>query len=437
MSGKFAEHSTSLGPADLLGELIRIPSTYEHEHAILAFVESYLTRLGVSFTRVPYDPVKLRSLPGALPPFSSVEGRYCLVAKYTGRGQGPALVLNCHLDVVPAGPPETWTHPPFSGYVDESKVIFGRGAMDNKAGVALALTVLERLVVETIPLSGDLVVQFVLEDEITGNGTLLCLDSHHAGDAAIILDGTRGETAINKHAGNLQFAVKVSGRPASVSVSHMGLNAAEALFELLLRLRCDVLALNEGRPAPWTQFPSPNQFSTQSVSSVDRPLTVPDHAEAQCYMTFTPPHTVQSMRRRIEDAVQQFAAQRGVPAIAVQWEGCFFTEVVDSNATALENAMQIVAQSLGRPPLRFVPSTGTSDMRHFVARGIPCILFGPGRGFNPHRADEHFHLEDLNWMTAMLLGIVRHWTSPDAVIRDRVTMLTRSGEYREAAPAEC
>jgi acetylornithine deacetylase len=405
-----------LSPDSLLAELIRIPSTYEHEHAILAFVESYLSRLGVPVARVPYDAARLQSLSAALPPFSAVEGRHCLVARYKGRGQGPSLVLNCHLDVVPAGPAESWTHPPFSGHIDESRVIFGRGAMDDKAGVALALLVLERLVVEAVPLSGDLVVQFVLEDEITGNGTLLCLDAGHRGDAAIILDGTRGETAINKHAGNLQFSIKVSGRPASVSVSHMGLNAAEMLFELLLILRRDVFALNEGRPAPWTQFPSPNQFSTQSVSSVGRPLTVPDHAEALCYMTFTPPNTVQSIRQRIENIIQQFAADRTIPDISVRWDGCFFAEAVDSNDTRLEKTMQAVAQSLGRPPLGLVPSTGTSDMRHFVARGIPCVLFGPGRGFNPHRADERFHLEDLDWMTPLVVEIVRQWTAQDRQI---------------------
>ncbi len=398
-------------PSDLLSKLIQISSTYEHEHEILAFVEDQLSRLGVEFCRVPYDAKRLRSLPGSLPPYSEVQGRHCLVARYPGRKGGRSLVLNCHLDIVPAGPAETWTHPPFSGFVDEARIIFGRGAMDNKAGVALALLVLEHLVIEAVPLDGDLIVQFVLEDEVTGNGTLLCLDAGHGGDAAIILDGTRGETAINKHAGNLQFAVKAEGRPASVSVSHMGHNAAETLFDILLRLRNDIFALNEGRPEPWTQFPSPNQFSTLSVKSVDRPLTVPDLAEAVCYMTFTPPHTLQSIRQRIEDAVRQFAAGSKAPSISVQWDGYFSAEVVDSDSGALEGVFQSVMRSVGRKPIKFVPSTGTSDMRHFVARGVPCALFGPGRGYNPHRADEHFHLEDLDWMVPVVLGIVRQWTS--------------------------
>jgi acetylornithine deacetylase len=249
----------------------------------------------------------------------------------------------------------------------------------------------------------------VIEDEITGNGTLLCLDAGHAGDAAIILDGTRGDTAINQHAGNLQFCLKVSGRPASVSVSHMGLNAAEHLFELLLRLRAEIFALNEGRPAPWTQFPSPNQFATQSVSSIGRALTVPDQAEAVCYMTFTPPATVRQLRERIENIAQRFAAERSVPRIEVQWENYFSAEPVATNDETLVTTVQHVAQTSGWQPIRFVPSTGTSDMRHFVARGIPCVLFGPGRGFNPHRADEHYYLDDLPKMTELMSELVAQW----------------------------
>jgi acetylornithine deacetylase len=396
-------------PSELLAELIRIPSTYEHEHGILACVEAHLSRLGVEFSRVPYDADRLQSLPGSVPPYSEVAGRHCLVARYPGRKGGRSLVLNCHLDIVPAGPLETWTHPPFSGHIDDSRIIFGRGAMDDKAGVALSLLVLEHLVTEALPLSGDVIVQFVIEDEITGNGTLLCLDADHGGDAAILLDGTRGETAIDKHAGNLQFSVKVSGRPASVSVSHMGLNAAELLFELLLRLRQETFALNERGAAPWNRFPSPNQFTTQSVNSVGRQLTVPDYAEAMCYMTFTPPHTLQTIKERIETTARQLVAERSAPEIVVQWDGHFFAETVVSNSASLEATMQAVAQAVGRPPIEFVPSTGTSDLRHFAARGIPSVLFGPGRGFNPHRADEHYHLDDLPKMTTFLLETVKQW----------------------------
>jgi acetylornithine deacetylase len=90
--------------AQLLADLIRIPSTYEHEHAVLDFVEAQIDRLGLEWVSVPYDPDRLKTLPTALPPFSSVAGRRCVVARRRGTGNGPSLILNCHLDIVPSGP---------------------------------------------------------------------------------------------------------------------------------------------------------------------------------------------------------------------------------------------------------------------------------------------------------------------------------------------
>jgi len=55
------------------------------------------------------------------------------------------------------------------------------------------------------------------------------------------------------------------------------------------------------------------------------------------------------------------------------------------------------------------PSTGTSDLRHFVRAGIPGLLFGPGNGHNPHRSDEHYAVNDLVTMIAIYLDVVQAW----------------------------
>jgi acetylornithine deacetylase/succinyl-diaminopimelate desuccinylase-like protein len=67
------------------------------------------------------------------------------------------------------------------------------------------------------------------------------------------------------------------------------------------------------------------------------------------------------------------------------------------------------ARKNGIVDVRIGPSTGTSDMRHFARRGIPCVLYGPGRGYNPHRPDEHFLLDDLPVMMKVYLDAVVEW----------------------------
>ncbi len=300
-------------------------------------VAERISSLGIELHEVPISAPALKQLPDAQPPFSEVPNRKNLVARVPGSRHGRSLILNCHLDIVPAGNLEEWTRPAFGGQVDEARrIIYGRGAMDDKAGVAIGLAVLELAASKVIRPQGDLIVQFVLEDESTGNGSLLCLSNGFTADAAIILDGTRRDWGINQHVGSMQFAIEMPGRPASVSVSHMGINAAEMLSELLLELRSSIFALNDARAAPWTQYPSPNQFVTQSFNAEGRQLTVPDRAGAICYLTFTPPHTLQELRQRIEVIAHDFAGQRRIGQPRLRWEGFFACEPVASASRELE-----------------------------------------------------------------------------------------------------
>src|SRR5262245_42315499 len=130
----------------LLQDLIRIPSSFEVEHAIVARVCEHLTALGLTPMLVPIDAAALRRNPGAVKPISDVPGRNNVVVRLPGRGAGRSLILNCHLDTQPEGDWRAWTHPPFSGHIDAaSNAIFGRGAMDDKAGVAIGLGLMQML----------------------------------------------------------------------------------------------------------------------------------------------------------------------------------------------------------------------------------------------------------------------------------------------------
>src|SRR5262249_38776297 len=221
----------------LMRELIQRPSLLGNEHALVERVAREIERCGVTAHRIPHEAGALRQLAAAQAPFVDVGGRNSLAVRIPGSGGGRSLALNAHMDIVPAGDESTWTHPPFEGYVDSAtNTMFGRGAMDDKAGVVAALAVLQTVVALHIPLAGDLLFPLVLEDESPGNGTLLCLQAGFHADAAVIVDGTRLDRAIRQHAGTLQFAVTVTGSPVSVSVSHLGMNAAEMLARLMIEL---------------------------------------------------------------------------------------------------------------------------------------------------------------------------------------------------------
>lgn len=392
-----------------LRDLVGLRSVFEHEHAIQDYVARAIAALGLPVERVAHARDRLTALPHAQPPFSDVPNRHSLVTRIDGTGGGRSFLLSAHLDVVPEGDRDAWTHDPFAGEVDDRGFIYGRGVMDDKAGAAISLAVMEALTVMPIRLRGDVIFHYVLENETTGNGSLLCLEAGHRADAAAIIDGTRPDRLIDEHAGQLQFELFVKGRPASVAVSHMGRNAAELMARLVLELRDVVHALNDARTPPWTQFPSPFQLSVQRVHSEGAQLTVPHEAFAQCYVTFAPPFTLAGMRDVIAQTVRRFDARFELETpVSVLWSG-LAAEPVRSDARELAQAIVAAARRAGLPDVVPGPSTGTSDLRHFARAGIPCVLYGPGTGYNPHRADEHYLLSDLVKIVAIYLDVLSTW----------------------------
>src|SRR2546423_1171663 len=76
--------------------------------------------------------------------FEALPGRSDVVGIMRGSGRGRSMILNGHVDVVPAGEPSEWPHPPYSGATVERR-IWGRGSADMKGGLACAITALRLL----------------------------------------------------------------------------------------------------------------------------------------------------------------------------------------------------------------------------------------------------------------------------------------------------
>lgn len=402
-------HAKAAAWAGLLAELVRIPSPYEAEHVLVDHLESLIRHRGVQVRRVSMDGARMAARAGAQPPISHKSGRDCLLAVVPGRGGGRSLALCAHMDTVALGAETAWTYPPLSAHVDEQNRLFGRGAMDDKAGLALCLAVMEALTDQVVRPNGDVIFHFSVDEEITGNGSLALLEQASVPQAAVIIDGTRPDRAIDRMGGSLSFTMRLHGRPASVSVAHMGLNAAESLAALTAEMKAGIVAMNADRQPPWTVFPSPYNFSITGFHADADVFTVPDQASARCFVTFPPPASLASVREWLQHCAADHCRRHGLDkAVEFLWDG-LAVEPVCSPPSDLPAALQRAAGAAGLGAVAVGPSTGASDMRHFTAAGIPCLLYGPGRGFNPHRADEHYYLDDLAPMAALFLHLIDDW----------------------------
>jgi acetylornithine deacetylase/succinyl-diaminopimelate desuccinylase-like protein len=172
-------------PAELLQRLIRFDTSNPpgSERACVEWVQQLLEACGCDAQIVAQDPE-----------------RPSLIARLRGEGRAPALLMQGHVDVVPAE--GSWSWPPFSGEVADGYV-WGRGALDMKGGVAMMLAAFLQAAEADTPPPGDVVLCLLSDEEAGGDqGARYVVENH-----AELFDGVR--YAIGEFGG---FTMDVAGR---------------------------------------------------------------------------------------------------------------------------------------------------------------------------------------------------------------------------------
>ena len=147
-------------------------------------------------------------------------------------GSGPTLVLNGHVDVVPA-PPDGWSAPPFTPVVRDGW-LRGRGAMDMKGGL-LAAAFAFRYLVERDLVRGTLHLASVPEEETGGNGTIALLERGVVGDGVVFTEPT-DLRVVHRHVGIGRFQVELTGQSGGILKRSWGTSVTPALGRVLTRL---------------------------------------------------------------------------------------------------------------------------------------------------------------------------------------------------------
>jgi acetylornithine deacetylase/succinyl-diaminopimelate desuccinylase-like protein len=172
-------------PVELLQRLIRFDTSNPPggERACIEWAQQLLEACGCAVRIVAQD----RERPN-------------LIARLRGDGRAPALLLQGHVDVVPAT--GKWSRPPFSGDLVDGYV-WGRGALDMKGGVAMMLAAfLQAAEADTRP-PGDVVLCLLSDEEAGGDyGARFVVENHPE-----LFEGVR--YAIGEFGG---FTMDVAGR---------------------------------------------------------------------------------------------------------------------------------------------------------------------------------------------------------------------------------
>jgi len=222
--------------ADLV-ELARIPGVsapgFDPAHVVRSAecVAALLERSGL-------ERVELLRLPGAHP--------YVVAEKRAARADAPTALVYAHHDVQPPGRPERWQTPAFEPSVRADGRLYGRGVVDDKAGLLLHVAALRAwLAAEGAP---PLHVKLIVEgEEEIGSGHLAEFLRRHrerfAADVVVLSDTANLATGVPALTTSLRglVAVDVTVRALDHPI-HSGFwggpvpDAATALARLLARL---------------------------------------------------------------------------------------------------------------------------------------------------------------------------------------------------------
>ena len=140
-----------------------------------------------------------------------------LAADSPGQARAGALLLNGHIDAVPADGAEGWTSPPLVPEVREG-FLFGRGACDMKGGVA-AMVVAAEILARRGVLAGDLLVATNTDEDSSGAGGVALVDRGLRADGAIVTEPTGFEVWISCR-GSTYATVTVPGRAGHAEIAH-------------------------------------------------------------------------------------------------------------------------------------------------------------------------------------------------------------------------
>ncbi|OKK11027.1 ArgE/DapE family deacylase [Streptomyces sp. CB02400] len=380
-------------------ELVAVPSVTgsgaesELQHRLAGRLES----LGMDVDLWSMDLSALRAEPDFPGTEAPREEAWGLVGTTPDGGDGPTLILNGHVDVVPPGDPAAWDGDPFVPRVT-GDLVHGRGACDMKAGLAAHLAALAAVRSAGIRLRGRVAAHFVVGEEDGGLGAYATLRRGHRGDACVIAEPT-ASTLITANAGALTFRLAVPGRAAHGSSRERGVSAVDAYLPLHRALAALETERNRDPDPLLAEYPIPYGLSVGTVRAGDWASSVPDLLVAEGRFGVRLGEEPADARAGFERCVAEACAAdpwlRDHPAV-VSWPGGQFASGRLPEGHVLADVVgSAYADATGGTRPRRRGATYGSDLRHYTGAGIPTLQYGPGDIAVAHSEREHVSLREV------------------------------------------
>jgi acetylornithine deacetylase/succinyl-diaminopimelate desuccinylase family protein len=373
----------------MLVDLVRLPSQNpgDGEAGVAAYVADRCRALGLEVTTPEVFP-----------------GRPNVVARLRGEEAGPVVVLNTHLDTVPAG--EGWRDGAFAGAVRDGRV-WGLGTSDAKGQVVAMLGAIESLLARGRPRAGEVVFTGVVDEELGSQGAREVVKGLRA-DYAIVGEPTRLRVGI-AHRGSVRPRIVVHGRAAHSSTPRLGINAIFKMRRVLEALE----AYTEGLDAFRHPLIGPPSGTVTLIRGGIKESAVPDRCEIVLDRRMVPGETQAQVVADVEAILGRLAAAD--PELRVAIEGYLPTSGPPSetprDARLVRLAEASCAEVTGREPEVYGAGFGC-DMTHFRGIGAEAVILGPGDIDRAHRPDEYVGIDELLDGTRVYANLLERLLTP-------------------------
>jgi acetylornithine deacetylase len=403
-----------------LRSLVAFPSLRGQEAPCQDWIAGEFAGRGWSMDRYTLADIDMAHLPG-FSPIADTDYTSAVQVVASLRAPSPkgrSLILQGHVDVVPTGPLEMWTSPPFAPTERDGK-LYGRGANDMKSGEAAMVFALDALSTAGFRPAADVYVQTVTEEESTGNGALSTLARGYRADACLIPEPTSAKI-LRGTVGVMWFRLKIRGRPVHVSESERGTNAILSAYGLIETLREHTRELNERvKVHPWfSRIASPIKFNPGKIAGGDWASSTPAWCDVDCRIAVLPGTSLAVFREELTGVVM--AAARQDPFLAenppeIVWNGFQADDYVLEPGSEFEERVRAAHRSVHGTEVQEVILPAVTDCR-FYGRyyDIPSLSYG-ATGGGSHGFDEAVDLGSIKKLTLTLALFIADWCGLEPV----------------------
>jgi succinyl-diaminopimelate desuccinylase len=329
-------------------------------------------------------------------------------ATLKGERDGPKILLNGHVDVVPADP-AGWSHDPFKPVVKNGK-IYGRGSADMKGSDACEIFSLKALVETGVKFSGSITPTFTTDEEVGGySGVNYLIDKHViTKDTDYCLSTDSGIEGLHiASLGDAEYLITVKGKAAHSGRGWTGVNAIEygaSLIEDLKELGVTVSKRRsriDAEPIWGTKKMRPGLYVNTAKGGLKGNI-IPDTFEILVDRRFIPEEKADQVRREVERVVKEFGAKHR--EIKVSFKPVLGYDPMYTRPNhSLVRTVRRVARKVLEKNVPLCGSQGSTDVAAVTALGIPVTVLGATRhDSNIHGIDEHVRINDLVSVTKIL-----------------------------------